>query len=60
MTKADIFIVIGALRSSSVEPDQTAPGSTLFLKKAFKQFQQMTKVDVSCCDWRYKGKSMSY
>ena len=42
MTKADIFVVIGALRSTSVEPDQTASvgevlsGSTLFVKKASK------------------------
>ena len=40
-----------------MDPDQTAPigavcsGSTLFVGKASKTFQQMTKADDFCCDW---------
>ena len=40
--------------------DQTAPigavcsGSTLFVGKASKTFQQITKADDFCCDWRFK------
>ena len=46
MTKADIFVVIGALRSTSVEPDQTAPvGSYLGLhylsKRLLNNFRRL-------------------
>ena len=40
-----------------MDPDQTAPiGSTLFVGKASKTFQQKTKADDFCCDWRFKVK----
>ena len=41
-----------------MDPDQTAPisESTLFVGKASKTFQQTTKADEFCCDWRFKGK----
>ena len=44
-----------------MDPDQTAPigavrsGSTLFVGQASKTFQQTTKADDFCCDWRFKG-----
>ena len=44
-----------------MDPDQTAPigpvwsGSTLFVGKASKTFQQTTKADNFCCDGRFKG-----
>ena len=44
-----------------MDPDQTAPigavrsGSTLFVGKASKTFQQTTKADGFYCDWRFKG-----
>ena len=43
-----------------MDSDQTAPigavlsGSTLFVIKACKTFQQTTKTDDFCCDWRFK------
>ena len=42
-----------------MDPDQTAPiavrsGSTLFVSKASKTFQQTTKADDFCRDWRFK------
>ena len=36
-------------------PDQTVSGYTLFVGKASKTFQQTTKADGFCCDWRFKG-----
>ena len=44
-----------------VDRDQTAPiravrsGFTLIVLEAYKTFQQTTKVDDFCCDWRFKG-----
>ena len=38
-----------------MDPDQTAPGSTLFDGKASKTFQETTKADDFGCDWRFKG-----
>ena len=45
-----------------MDPDQTAPmgavrsESTLFVGKASKTFQQTTKADKFCCDWRFNVK----
>ena len=36
--------------------EQSDFGSTLFVGKASKTFQQTTKADDICCDWRLKGK----
>ena len=50
-----------SIEANSVGPDQNAPigaawsGSTLFVGKASKTFQQTTKADDFCCDWRIKG-----
>ena len=44
-----------------MDPDPTAPigavrsGSTLFVGKASKTFQQTTKADDFCCYWHFKG-----
>ena len=35
------------LQANSVDPDQIAPGSTLFAKMTFKI--------TSSCDWQFKG-----
>ena len=50
-----------SIETNSVDPDQTAPlgavwsGSTLFVGKVSKIFQQTAKADNFCCDWRIKG-----
>ena len=38
-----------------MDPDQTAPESTLFVGKASKTFQQTTRADEFCCDLPFKG-----
>ena len=44
-----------------MDPDQSAPigavgsGSTLFVGKASKTFQQTTKADDFCYDWLFNG-----
>ena len=42
-----------------LDPDQIAPKSTLFAKKASNIFQQMTKADDFSCDWRFKVKLLT-
>ena len=37
------FQISFCLQANSVDPDQTAPGSTLFAKNDFKNHKQMTK-----------------
>ena len=50
-----------SIEANSVDPEQTAPigavwsGSTLFSIEASYTFQQTTKADEFCCDWRFKG-----
>ena len=45
-----------SVNANRMDPDQTAPtgavlsGSTLFVEKASKTFQQMTKANNCCCD----------
>ena len=50
-----------SIEANSVDPEQTAPigavcsGSTLFAIEASDTFQQTTKADDFCRDWRTKG-----
>ena len=54
--KFDNNIVNVIMEANYVDPNQTAPtGSILFVKEACKTFQQTTKVEDFCCDWRLKG-----
>ena len=69
MTSAEVICCIYLLtlltnvsvEANSVEPDQTAPvgavwsGSTLSDQEASKTFQQTTKADNFCSDWRFKS-----
>ena len=47
-------------QANYVDQDETAlrehwSGSTLFGQKAFKTFQQTTRIDDFSFDWRFKG-----
>ena len=43
-----------SIEANSVDPEQTAPGSTLFAIEASLTFQQTRKAGDFCCDWRIK------
>ena len=43
-----------SIEANSVDSYQTAP--TLFVKEVNKTFQQTTKADDFCCDWRFNSK----
>ena len=50
------MFIVTEYAALSIETNSVDPGSTLFVGKASKTFQQTTKADIFCCDWRFKAK----
>ena len=55
----ETFRTYFSIQANSVDPDQTAPSSLIWVhtvcKKRLLKSQADDKPDDNCCDWQFKG-----